>query len=122
MRGGTTPTFVLVLQSAASELVFVYLQEGSDRGLMGHIRAISNAHHCYWLSRDLSLFILDTILTQKLCLQDSALDAAARAIEESGPRAPRGEPHTADWAMEVLSVKEQVGVLALSMPCDLFLS
>mmetsp|Transcript_3592 Transcript_3592/g.12638 ORF Transcript_3592/g.12638 Transcript_3592/m.12638 type:complete len:87 (+) Transcript_3592:368-628(+) len=57
---------------------------------MGHLRAISQAHYCYWLSKDLSLFILDQILHQQLYLQDVEVLQDVKDVELHGPRAPRG--------------------------------
>ena len=58
---------------------------------MGHIRAISQAHYCYWLSKDLGLFILDAMLHERLYSVESSLDYSIRAIEvrplRSSPRA-----------------------------------
>ncbi len=57
---------------------------------MGHIRAIWQAHYCYWLSKDLGLFILDAMLDQRLYSPESSLDYSIRAIEvwplRSSPR------------------------------------
>ncbi len=46
--------------------IYTHVHAGSDSGIMGHIRAVSNAHYCYWWSKDLSLFIIETILAQRL--------------------------------------------------------
>lgn len=76
---------------------------------MGHIRAVSNAHHCYWVSKDLAIFILDTLLLQHLRLPDAELDGAARSVETHGPLAPRAPGQLQGKAMELASIKEQVG-------------
>ena len=89
------------------------LQEGSDSGLMGHIRAVSNAHHCYWWSKDLSLFILDTILEQRLSDRRGRINSERDSVVEAerggcpGPRGGVGETKRSD-GVGSLAVKEQV--------------
>ena len=91
------------------------------------------AHYCYWLSKDLALFILDAILDQKLNCPDSDTNLAGdiREMDTHGLKGPRGRHSppgsntsppaggagsdaermrmdAEGWASEVLAIKEQV--------------
>jgi len=69
---------------------FALQEAGVSSGLMGHLRAISQAHYCYWTSKDLAIFVLDAILHQKL-YADPSLEMSLRDIEHHGMRGPRGD-------------------------------
>jgi len=92
------------------------LQEGSETGLMGHVRAIAQAHYCYWFSKDLSMFIIHTLLNQKLYGHDSTQAVTSQQAEAAGPKAPRGQrlenplraAEAERHAQELLTLKEQV--------------